>query len=83
MYNIDNNYDLPRDVLSKDTLCQLIGRNEIVLENYRCVKSINDKEIEVLCKKYRIIIKGECLYIKYYNNESMVVGGTVYEVSFC
>ncbi len=82
MFNVDNEHDLPRDVLNHECLCQMTGRSEITLENYKCVKTITDTEIEVICKKYKIHITGANLLIKYYNNESMVVGGCINEISF-
>ena len=34
MFNVDDKYDLPRDVVHKDSLIEIIGRNEFVVENY-------------------------------------------------
>ena len=45
MFNVDDKYDLPRDVVHKDSLIEIIGRNEFVVENYRCLKEIKDNEI--------------------------------------
>ena len=75
MFNVDDKYDLPRDVVHKDSLIEIIGRNEFVVENYRCLK-------EIMCKKYNLLIKGEKLNIKYYNSESMVISGVLNEISF-
>ena len=44
MFNVDDKYDLPRDVVHKDSLIEIIGRNEFVVENYRCLKEIKDNE---------------------------------------
>ena len=82
MFNVDDKYDLPRDVVHKDSLIEIIGRNEFVVENYICLKEIKDNEILVMCKKYNLLIKGEKLNIKYYNSESMVVSGVLNEISF-
>lgn len=82
MFNVDNKYDIPRDVTSCECLCQIVGRNEIVLENYKCVKTITDTDIEIICKKYKIHIIGTKLNIEYYNNESMVIGGCISEITF-
>ena len=37
MFNVDNDLDMPRDVIHGECLCQIIGRNEIVIENYKCI----------------------------------------------
>ena len=83
MFNVDNQYDLPRDGINKECLCQLIGREEMILENYVCLKTLTTTEIEVVCKKYKIHINGTGLNIECYNNESMVIGGCIDEISFC
>ncbi len=82
MFNMDNIFDMPRDVVDGQSLCQIIGQKEIVIENYKCVKSVCDNQIEVLSKKYKIIINGENLNIKYYNSQSMVIGGYICEIKF-
>ena len=82
MFNVDDKYDLPRDVVHKDSLIEIISRNEFVVENYRCLKEIKDNEILIMCKKYNLLIQGEKLNIKYYNSESMVVSGVLNEISF-
>lgn len=82
MFNVDDKYDLPRDVVHKDSLIEIISRNEFVVENYRCLKEIKDNEILIMCKKYNLLIKGEKLNIKYYNSESMVISGVLNEISF-
>lgn len=82
MFNVDDRHDLPRDVIKQECLCQITGRSEIVLENYKCLKTITDTEIEVICKKYKIHIIGKNLNIEYYNNESMVIGGCICEITF-
>lgn len=83
MFNVDNNYDIPRDVINRECLCQITGRNEVVFENYKCIKTVSDTEIELICKKYKIHITGQNLIIKYYNNEAMVIGGKINGITFC
>ena len=82
MFNVDNEYELPRDVVGSECLVQLTGRCEVIVENYKCVKTITDIEIEVMCRKYTIVIRGSSLFIKYYNSQSMIIGGCVDGISF-
>lgn len=82
MFNVDNAYDIPRDVISHECLIQMTGKDEIVLENFKCIKSLNEEKIEIACKKYLIRVKGTSLCVKFYNCESMVIGGVINEVSF-
>ena len=83
MFNVDNEYDIPRDVINNECLCQITGRREVIVENYKRIKNISEEEIEVLCKKYNIRVMGEKLIISYYNSDTMVIGGCVNEVLFC
>lgn len=82
MFNMDNIFDMPRDVIEGESLCQIIGQKEIVVENYKCVKTICHNQIEVISKKYKINIIGDNLNIKYYDSQSMVIGGYICEVKF-
>ena len=81
MYNIDNKYDLPRDVISSDFLCQIIGDKEIVIENYKCIQTISNNLIEIKGFKNNLFIKGNNLTILYYNNYCMKIGGVINEIS--
>ena len=76
MFNVDNDYELPRDVVGSECLVQLTGRCEVI------VKTITDIEIEVMCRKYTVVIRGSSLFIKYYNSQSMIIGGCVDGISF-
>ena len=82
MFNVDNHYDLPRDVIQKDILCQLIGRNELVIENYKKLLLILCDEIKIQCASFEIRIKGENLAIAYYNRQTIIVNGVFHEISF-
>lgn len=81
-FNVDNEYDIPRDVINNECLCQITGRREVIVENYKRIKNISEEEIEVICKKYNIRVMGEKLIISYYNSDTMVIGGCVNEVLF-
>lgn len=82
MFNVDNEKEIPRDVINNECLCQIIGKKEIIIENYKFIKTITNTNIEIICKNYKILIIGEKLNIEYYNSESMVVGGIICEISF-
>jgi sporulation protein YqfC len=82
MYNVDNNFDLPRDVIHKESLMQVTGRKEIVFENFKTVKTFTEEEIILLCYKYMIRITGKKLSVLYYDSSAMIVGGDINEISF-
>ena len=82
LYSIDNKYGIPKDVINKDSIIQIVGKNQIIVENYKCIKKYSLDEIVILGFSYTINIKGTNLTIEYYNNESMMVGGCIDEISF-
>lgn len=82
MFNMDNRFDIPRDVLGKEVLCQIIGQKELVVENYKRLLLFLQDEIKIQCASYILDIKGEKLIISYYNNESIVVSGIIHEILF-
>lgn len=82
MFNVDNQYDLPRDVVKKDILCQLIGKNELIIENYKKLLLFLSDEIKIQCKTFSICVKGENLVIAYYNRQTIIVKGVFHEISF-
>lgn len=82
MFNMDNRFDLPRDVIEKEVLCQIIGHNELVIENYKRLLLFLPEELKIQCASYILDIKGEKLIISYYNNESIIVSGVIHEISF-
>lgn len=82
MFNVDDLYDLPRDVTHKEMLCQMIGRTELIVENYKRLLLFLPDEIKIQCASYTMKIKGENLVISYYNNETIIISGVIYEISF-
>ena len=82
MFNVDNGLDIPRDVTKKEILCQLIGRKEFVVENYKRLLFFLPDQIKIQCASYILCIKGENLIISYYNNDSIIINGDLNEISF-
>ncbi|MCR5737838.1 MAG: YabP/YqfC family sporulation protein [Eubacterium sp.] len=82
MFQVDNSYDFPRDVIGKEVLCQMIGQKEFIIENYKRLLLFLPEEIKVQCHCYTLTIKGEHLVISYYNNETIILSGCIHEISF-
>ena len=84
-FNHNSLYDVPDvtpDIKKSSSKITIHDNHIIYIENYKCIKSITDTNIEIVCKKYKIIINGTGLNIKYYNNQSMAIGGYICEISF-
>lgn len=82
-YNICKQTDLPRDVILGDSIVEIVGKNEISIENYLCIKEICPEKIVIKCKYYYIFIKGKDMFIDYYNNKiCMKISGDINEISF-
>lgn len=82
MFNVDNHFDIPRDVTGKEVLCQIIGQNELVVENFKRLLLFLPEEMKIQCASYTLDVKGENLIISYYNNESIIISGNIHEISF-
>lgn len=46
MFNVDNEYDIPRDVINNECLCQITGRREVIVENYKRIKISVKKKLK-------------------------------------
>ena len=82
MDNLDNKYSLPRDVVNNNFICQIVGRNEILIDNIRKIIYLSTEEISICGHKGGINIKGCNLNIVYYNNQSIIIRGGINEIMF-
>lgn len=70
------------DIISDDFLVTLTGCQQILIENYKEIKSYDAGEICILGKKRRLTIYGEGLTIQYYSYETMKVIGTIRKLEY-
>ena len=74
--------ELPRDFVLKDVLISIVGRNELLIENYKGILIYEDSFIKIQAKNCRVEIKGVHLSIVYYTNEEMKITGYFEQISY-
>ena len=68
---------LPYDLAYADSLVSLMGSREVVIENYKGLLRLNEKEICIQLKKGRLTVCGERLKIFSYTMEEMRITGLI------
>jgi len=74
--------ELPRDFLLGDAIVTIIGRRELLIENYRGILIYEDSFIKIQAKNSRILITGVHLSIDYYTNEEMKISGLFEQIQY-
>ena len=82
MFQIDNQFDLPKDVMYGELLGQIVGRNRLIIENYKRLLLFLPNEIKIQCCRDFITITGKQLKISYFNQETIMIEGEIGEISF-
>lgn len=73
---------LPSDILAGAPIITAIGRNELVVENYKSIIEYNGNVIKVQTKLCRISIEGANLNIIYFNNDEMKITGIFHAIYY-
>ena len=73
---------LPSDILAGAPIITAIGRNEMVIENYKNIIEYNGNVIKVQTKLCRILIEGVNLNILYFNNDEMKITGIFHSIYY-
>lgn len=73
---------LPKDVVLGEVLVSFLGRQSVVIENYRSIILYTDCLIKIQAKNCRVIIGGSRLMIEYYTNEEMKINGYIKSLEF-
>lgn len=58
------------------------GRHELIVENYRGVRTLTDRRIEVQTRTCRVIVEGEKLEAAYYTREEMRITGNICSIQY-
>ena len=72
--------NIPQDVTSGVAIMTVVGRNEIIIENYRGIIEYDDKRIKISTKSGNIELEGERFLIEYYTNDEMKIRGKILEI---
>lgn len=73
-------FSIPKDVALNTAIIHIIGKTEIIIENYKGIVSYTTKEIIVKGNSNKIYILGDGLQIEYYCGDDMKVKGRISDV---
>lgn len=73
---------LPKDILLGASIITLVGKNELLIENYKGILDYKEDCILIQGKHERIKVEGRKLVILSYTKEEMKIGGIIREVSY-
>lgn len=79
---ISRKLGLPPDILAGAPIITSIGRNELVIENYKNIIEYNGNIIKVQTKLCRISIEGSNLNIIYFNHDEMKITGMIHAIHY-
>ena len=74
--------NLPKDVVLGEALVTLLGKREVLIENYRGILIYEEAQIKLQTKNGKLTIRGKRLHIEYYTQEEMKVTGQIQSVEF-
>lgn len=73
---------LPKDVVMGEILVSFIGRNTVVIENYRNILVYTAELIKLQGKHCKLQIQGKHLCIIYYTQDEMKIAGMIHQMEF-
>ena len=83
MEGVSEKIGLPSDILAGAPLLSLVGRRQLLIENYKGIIEYTEEKIRVQTKIGRIHVEGARLNIAYYSMEDMKITGYITKVEFC
>ena len=69
-------------LLMQSAVLTCTGSREAIIENYRSVRSLTDKRIEVRTRTCLVIVEGEELKAAYYTKEEMKITGKICSIQY-
>lgn len=73
---------LPKDVMMGEVLLSFIGRQAVVIENYRSIILYTDTLVKLQARNCRVLVHGARLTIEYYTCDEMRISGYIQSVEF-
>lgn len=73
---------LPRDTVMGASIVTVIGKEQVLVENYRGILEYTKESIVLQGKTCRIAICGCRLSIAYYTNEDMKIEGNITQIRY-
>jgi sporulation protein YqfC len=72
---------LPKDMVVGATLFHMIGKSDLIIENFKGISSYTDSEIQIKGNNIKYSITGERLTIEYYSTDDMKISGRINQVN--
>ncbi len=73
--NIVESLELPRDIMYGAVIITAMGRNQVLVENYKGIIEYTREKIRLQTKNCQVTIQGKQLVVEYYTNEEMKITG--------
>ena len=81
-HDFTDSFQLPKDVIYRDSLISLTGQRELYLENHKKLLNYTTEEIKIRLYHGSLCITGKNLAISYNTNEELKITGKISSISF-
>ena len=75
--NIVESLELPIDSMYGAVIITAMGRNQVLVENYKGIIEYTQEKIRLQTKTCQVTIQGKRLIVEYYTNEEMKITGYI------
>ena len=75
--NLVESLELPMDIMYGAVIITAMGRNQILVENYKGIIEYTQEKIRLQTKSFQVTIQGKRLIVEYYTNEEMKITGYI------
>ena len=75
--NLVESLELPMDIMYGAVIITAMGRNQILVENYKGIIEYTQEKIRLQTKTCQVTIQGKRLIVEYYTNEEMKITGYI------
>ena len=75
--NLVESLELPMDIMYGAVIITAMGRNQILVENYKGIIEYAQEKIRLQTKTCQVTIQGKRLIVEYYTNEEMKITGYI------
>ena len=72
--------EVPSDLANRDTIVTVTGKNQAVVENYRCILCYTREKIVILTFHGRLTFCGKCLEIPFFAGSELKIQGYIWSI---
>ena len=80
--NIVESLELPRDIMYGAVIITAMGRNQVLVENYKGIIEYTREKIRLQTKNCQVTVQGKQLVVEYYTNEEMKIRGLIEQILY-